>query len=350
MGYVSLNFKTIEWVDGRVRVLDQTMLPGELVYRDLTTVEEMHEAIKSLRVRGAPLIGIAGAYGAVLSAFRAKSQSVETLKDAVKKDIALLGGTRPTAVNLFWALSRMSEVLESLDSTETVREGLLKEAFSIHDEDRKKCDMIGKNGSALIKDGFTILTHCNAGALATGGIGTALAVIYAASSQGKKVKVFASETRPLLQGARLTAWELSRNGIDVTLLVDGARGHLLAQGSVDCAIVGSDRIAANGDVANKIGTYPLSVLAAEHGVPLYVAAPLNTFDLTLADGRAIPIEERGKDEVLAFAGMKTAPQGVKAFNPAFDVTPHENVSCIITEKGLLHAPYTDSISDVFSTP
>jgi len=230
------------------------------------------------------------------------------------------------------------------------RENLLYEAISIHLEDRERCDMIGRNGATLIDDGFTILTHCNAGALATGGIGTALAAIYVASAQNKKVKVFASETRPLLQGARLTAWELSQSSIDVTLLVDGARGHLLTKGKVDCIIVGADRIAANGDTANKIGTYPLSVLARKHRVPFYVAAPLSSFDLTVPDGGAIPIEERDGEEVLSFGRTRIGPDNVKAFNPAFDVTPHGNISCIITEKHILRPRFQESIEDCFRTP
>ena len=350
MNYVSLDFKTIEWVNGKARILDQTRLPGKTEYRDLTRAEEMAEAIRCLAVRGAPLIGIAGAYGAALSACNRKASSLKALKADVVKDIRLLGATRPTAVNLFWALNRMSDVLESADSVEEMRENLLNEAIAIHLEDRERCDMIGRNGATLIDDGFTILTHCNAGALATGGIGTALAAIYAAFAQNKKVKVFASETRPLLQGARLTAWELSRNSIDVTLLVDGARGHLLAKGKVDCIIVGADRIAANGDTANKIGTYPLSVLAHKHRVPFYVAAPLSSFDLTVPEGGAIPIEERDGEEVLFFGGTRIGPDNVKALNPAFDVTPHSNISCIITEKHILRPPFKESIEDCFRTP
>jgi len=350
MDYISLNFKTIEWMDGNVRILDQTVLPEKVVYRSLTSTVEMAEAISMLRVRGAPLIGIAGAYGVALASHKREAGSFEQYRALVKEDIRVLGKTRPTAVNLFWALSRMSEILDSTGSVGEAREALLGEAKSIHREDEERCNMIGKNGEALIKNGHRILTHCNAGALATGGIGTALAPIYASAARGKSVRVFASETRPLLQGARLTAWELSQNGIDVTLLVDGARGHLMSRRKIDCVIVGADRIAANGDVANKIGTYPLSLLAREHGVPFYVAAPLNTFDLTLPDGEAIPIEERGPEEVVSFGGRRTAPPDVKAFNPAFDVTPHSNISCIITEKQVLRPPFEESIADCFSTP
>jgi len=350
MNYVSLDFRTIEWVDGKVRILDQTRLPEKTEYRDLTRAEEMAEAIRCLAVRGAPLIGVAGAYGVALSAHSRKASSPERLKVDITKDIRMLGATRPTAVNLFWALDRMSDVLESADSVGEMRETLLSEAISIHLEDREKCEMIGRNGATLINDGFTILTHCNAGALATGGIGTALAAIYVASAQNKRVKVFASETRPLLQGARLTAWELSRNNIDVTLLVDGARGHLLTKGKVDCIIVGADRIAANGDTANKIGTYPLSVLAQKHNIPFYVAAPLSTFDLTAPAGEAIPIEERESKEVLFFGGTRIGPDNAKVFNPAFDITPHGNISCIITEKHILHPLLEESIEDCFRTP
>ena len=350
MNYVSLDFKTIEWVDGKVRILDQTRLPEKTEYRDLTHAEEMAEAIRCLAVRGAPLIGIAGAYGVALSACSGKGSSLQRLKADVVKDIRLLGATRPTAVNLFWALSRMSDVLESADSVGEMRENLLNEAISIHLEDRERCDLIGRNGAALLEDGFTILTHCNAGALATGGIGTALAAVYVASAQKKSVKVLASETRPLLQGTRLTAWELSRNNIDVTLLVDGARGHLLSKGKVDCIIVGADRIAANGDTANKIGTYPLSVLAQKHRIPFYVAAPLSSFDLTVPDGEAIPIEERGSEEVLFLGRTRIGPDNVKVLNPAFDVTPHGNISCIITEKHILRPHFEKAIEDCFRIP
>lgn len=350
MNYMSLDLKTIEWVDGKVRILDQTKLPEQAEYRDLVNAEEMAEAIRCLAVRGAPLIGISGAYGVALSAYNGKANSVDRLKADVTRDIRMLGATRPTAVNLFWALNRMSDVLKSADSVTELRENLLNEAISIHLEDRERCEKIGRNGATLIDDGFAVLTHCNAGALATGGIGTALAAIYVASAQNKKVRVFASETRPLLQGARLTAWELSQNNIDVTLLVDGARGHLLARGKVDCIIVGADRIAANGDTANKIGTYPLSVLAQKHRIPFYVAAPLSSFDVTVPEGEAIPIEERDSEEVLFFGRTRVGPENVKVHNPAFDVTPHSNISCIITEKHILHPPFSESIEDCFRTP
>jgi len=330
-----------------VSILDQTLLPGILVYEDITSPDEMCEAIRELRVRGAPLIGISGAYGAALSAHR---QGRGVTAEAVLRDIRALSETRPTAVNLFWALERMKNALESPGREEEVKTALLNEAVSIHEEDAERCMGIGTNGSALLEDGFTVMTHCNAGALATGGIGTALAPIYVAASRGMEIRVFASETRPLFQGARLTAWELSQNDIDVTLIVDSARGHVLATENVDCVIVGADRIAANGDTANKIGTYPLSVLARETGVPFYVAAPLSTFDLTLDSGRSIPIEERGPAEVAAFGDSIIAPPEVAIRNPAFDVTPHENISCIITERGILRPPFVESIADCFSTP
>jgi methylthioribose-1-phosphate isomerase len=346
----SVGFKTIEWLKRSVRILDQTLLPDSLTYKEMNTPDEMAEAIRSLRVRGAPLIGISGAYGAVLSAYREGSSSFEELKAQIARDVDMLEKTRPTAVDLFWALQRMSGVLESVRDAEEARTKLLEEARAIHLEDMRRCEGIGQNGAVLLRDGFTVLTHCNAGALATGGIGTALAPIYVAINQKKRIEVFASETRPLLQGARLTAWELSQNGIPVTLVVDGARGQVLREKHVDCIVVGADRIAANGDAANKIGTYPLSVLAREHRVPFYVAAPLSSFDLTLESGDEIPIEERDPGEVLSFRDLKISPAGVTAFNPAFDVTPNENITCIITERGILRPPFDVSIADCFSTP
>ncbi len=346
----SVGFKTIEWLGRSARILDQTLLPGSLTYRDIGSPEEMAEAIRSLRVRGAPLIGISGAYGAVLSACRVGSILLEELKVQVAQDVGMLRETRPTAVNLFWALERMSNVLESVRSAEETRARLLEEARAIHIEDRKRCEGIGQNGAVLLRDGFTVMTHCNAGALATGGIGTALAPIYVAVNQKKRINVFASETRPLLQGARLTAWELSQSGVPVTLVVDGARGQVLKEKHVDCIVVGADRIAANGDTANKIGTYPLSLLAREHRVPFYVAAPLSSFDMTLRSGGEIPIEEREPSEVLSFRDLRISPEGVTAFNPAFDVTPNENITSIITEKGILRPPFDVSIADCFSTP
>jgi methylthioribose-1-phosphate isomerase len=347
MDKVRVGFKTIEWVKDRVRILDQTLLPESVIYKEINSPAEMREAIRLLRVRGAPLIGISGAYGAALSAYRHRmSGSVAPIRD----DIRLLRRTRPTAVNLFWALERMQNILDEAGPSGELRDALLREAVLIHEEDAERCRGIGTNGFTLLDDGFTIMTHCNAGALATGGIGTALAPVYVAHSQRKRIRVFASETRPLLQGARLTAWELAQNGVDVTLIVDSARGHVLATEKVNCIIVGADRIAANGDTANKIGTYPLSVLAREHGVPFYVAAPLSTFDLTLDSGKSIPIEKRDADEIAAFGRRRIAPGDVTIFNPAFDVTPHEYISCIITEKGVLRPPLKESIADCFSTP
>jgi methylthioribose-1-phosphate isomerase len=347
MGNISLSFKTIEWVEDKVRILDQTLLPENVVYKDIKSPAEMCEAIRMLRVRGAPLIGISGAYGAVLSAYnRGEDATASEIQEAIR----LLSETRPTAVNLFWALERMKNALEGADCRSDLGKALLAEAVSIHEEDARRCRGIGASGSALLGDGFTVMTHCNAGALATGGIGTALAPVYVARSEGKRIRVYASETRPLLQGARLTSWELVQNGIDVSLIVDSARGHTLASEDVNCIIVGADRIAANGDTANKIGTYPLSVLAREHKVPFFVAAPLSTFDLTLENGKAIPIEERGPDEVAEFGSRRVAPPEAAVFNPAFDVTPHEYISCIITERGVLRPPLKESISDCFSTP
>ena len=343
-----MSVSTIEWREGKVLILDQRKLPIKKVYLECTDYREVAEAIKTLAVRGAPLIGIAAAYGVALGVWHCRSRDREAMRHELAAILQVLEGTRPTAINLSWALRRMAKVADSCSghSVELLREGLLNEALKIHEEDRRTCAAIGQHGAALLPRGATVLTHCNAGALATGGLGTALAVVYVANQQGKKVKVYADETRPLLQGARLTVWELMEGGVDVTLICDDVAATLLRDRNVDCVIVGADRIASNGDVANKIGTYNLAILAKEHGVPFYVAAPLSTFDFSLEDGKGVPIEERSSEEVANFAGRRTAPRGTKVFCPAFDVTPVRYITGIITEFGVARRPYSKSLMDL----
>ncbi len=321
----------IAWTaDHAVRILDQTMLPGDERYLDLETVEAAAEAIRALRVRGAPLIGIAAAMGLTL-AFRHGPATLDTVCSAS----AALGATRPTAVNLRWALNRMERrAAAAVDAGDDLVAALRAEATAIWNEDRAMCARIGAAGAALIEGDAVVLTHCNAGALATGGMGTALAPVYTLHHAGRRVSVVADETRPLLQGSRLTAWELMRAGVPVTVIADGMAASRLRRGDITCVIVGADRIAANGDVANKIGTYPLALAARAHGVPFYVAAPSSTVDFATPDGPAIPIEERASEEVSAWGGRPTAPAGVGVWNPAFDVTPAELVTKIITDQGV----------------
>jgi methylthioribose-1-phosphate isomerase len=320
----------IGWTgDLGVRILDQTLLPDEERYRDLETVEQVAEAIRMLRVRGAPLIGIAAAMGVTL-----ETRTSNTL-EGVRTAAATLGATRPTAVNLQWALDRMvCRARDAAAQGQDLRQVLLAEADAIWEEDRAMCARIGAAGVALLGQEALVLTHCNAGVLATGGIGTALAPVYTAHQAGRRVAVIADETRPLLQGSRLTAWELSRAGIPVTVIADGMVASRLRRGDVTCVIVGADRIAANGDVANKIGTYGVALAARAHGVPFYVAAPTSTLDPGTPDGAAIPIEERGAHEVSGWRGHAVAPAGVGVWNPAFDVTPAELVTAIITDRGV----------------
>jgi methylthioribose-1-phosphate isomerase len=321
----------IGWTgDGAIRILDQTLLPGEERYVTLDTVDAVAEAIRTLRVRGAPLIGIAAAMGVAL-AVRGGSRSL----DAVCAAAAALGATRPTAVNLRWALERMERrAAAAAAAGEDLARALRQEADAIRQEDRAMCARIGAAGAELIGGDALVLTHCNAGALATGGIGTALAPVYTLHAAGRRVAVVADETRPLLQGSRLTAWELARSGVPVTVIADGMAASRLRQGDITCVIVGADRIAANGDVANKIGTYGVALAARAHGVPFYVAAPTSTIDPGTPDGARIPIEQRGSDEVTGWRGHAAAPAGVRAWNPAFDVTPAELVTAIITDRGV----------------
>ncbi len=331
-----LNFKTIEWTGDHLKVLDQTRLPEEEVYLDCYGVEEVASAIKDLKVRGAPAIGIAAAFGVVVGMFNQNLQNLKEYEKRLDHVILTLANTRPTAVNLFWALKRMRMVVEKNKGEKLSRlnQLLLQEAILIHEEDKRMCKRIGEFGANLLKDGDTILTHCNAGALATGGIGTALGILYTAFWQGKKIAVFADETRPVLQGARLTVWELQQQGIDVTLISDNTAASVMKDKKIDCVIVGADRIAGNGDVANKIGTYNLAVLAHFHKIPFYVAAPSSSFDFTLSHGKEIKIEQRSPEEVTHWFGKRVAPEGTKVYSPAFDVTPAELVTAYITEDGV----------------
>lgn len=332
--------ETIAFHDGRLILIDQTRLPGELVTLTCESVEQTHDAIKRLVVRGAPAIGIAAGYGVCL----ARGEDGQPNRDAYMTAIDYLATSRPTAVNLFWALDRMKEVVRSSDDSD-LPVALLAEATAIHEEDRQMCRDIGRHGATLLADSRRLLTHCNAGGLATSMWGTALAPIYHLHQSGQPIEVFADETRPLLQGARLTAWELAQAGIPVTVLTDSMSGSLLRGGTIDAVIVGADRIAANGDVANKIGTYPLAVLARHHNVPFYVAAPSSTFDLELANGDAIPIEERGREEIASPQGVCVVPDGAKVMNPAFDVTPAELVTAIITERGVVPNPSREKLAE-----
>jgi len=325
--------RPIRFANGALEILDQTRLPREEVWLRLTTPDQVIEAIQSLRVRGAPAIGVAGAYALVLAAGDAA---------AVRAAAGPVAAARPTAVNLRWAVDRMLRRLDS--APEAPHDALKEEADRIREEDEESCRAIGRHGAALLGKRANVLTHCNAGSLATAGYGTALGVIYAAVEAGKQVAVFADETRPLLQGARLTAWELSRAGIDVTLLADSAAGSLLRSGRIDAVVVGADRIAANGDVANKIGTYPVALLANTHGVPFYVAAPRSTFDPSCPDGAAIPIEERAAAELTRGFGASTAPEGVSVYAPAFDVTPAALVTALITEAGVIRPVTRENIA------
>ena len=334
----------IAWHDGKVRLLDQTRLPEEEVHIEIADVDGLAAAICEMRIRGAPALGVAAAYGLALAAAASSAAARDDLLAHLSRAAGTLAATRPTAVNLPWALRRVLAAAETAPNVEAARHAVLAEARDIHQESLEADRRLSELGAELMPEAGAVLTHCNTGALATAGYGTALGVLRAAHGRGKKIRVYATETRPLLQGARLTAWELLREGIPATLIVDGAAGSLLRRGLVACVIVGADRIAANGDVANKVGTYGLAVLAHENGVPFYVAAPSTTVDLSLADGDDIPIEERAAGEVTSFAGRRIAPEGVEVANPAFDVTPHRYVTAIITERGIAREPYTESLA------
>jgi methylthioribose-1-phosphate isomerase len=331
--------KPIELRDNKLIIVDQTQLPGKLAYLELRDYTEVVAAIKGMKVRGAPAIGVAAAYGIALGARDIKADNKAKFLSQFDKILKSFAAARPTAVNLFRAIDRMKKAAETSADVERIKQSLIKEAKKIHAEEEAATLRLSRLGAELIKDGFTVLTHCNAGALATAGYGTALGVIKAAKEQGKKIEVIATETRPLLQGACLTAWELMQEKIPVTLITDSMAGYFLSRGKVNCVIVGADRIAANGDTANKIGTYTLAVLAKENGIPFYVAAPTSTIDLSLKSGAEIPIEERNPEEVTSIKGVRLAPKGVKAANPAFDVTPHKYITAIITDNGIIRKPY-----------
>jgi len=335
--------KAIEWLGDRVRILDQTKLPGKEVYLELGNYRDIASAIKALKIRGAPAIGVAGGYAVASGALNIKAGSKTDFIKELQNIIREIASTRPTARNLFRALERMEQTAESVEDIEHIKKSLVSEAIAIHNEEAAATLKLSHLGADLIKDGSTVLTHCNAGPLATAGYGTALGVIFQAYQQGKKLKVFATETRPLLQGARLTAWELKEARIPFTLITDSMAGYFMSKGEIDCVIVGADRIALNGDTANKIGTYSLAVLAKEHKIPFYVAAPLTTVDPALASGDEIPIEFRSPDEVTHIQGVSIAPQGVEALNPAFDVTPHPYITAIITEGGIIREPFEEGI-------
>ena len=341
--------ETVRWeggTGGTLHLIDQTRLPGTFKTVPVRTVERLWRAIKRLEVRGAPAIGVAAAFGPVLALRQSRGRTTASLLRAATKAIDYLATSRPTAVNLFWALERVNHVAEAGKDVAQIKAVLLAEAQRLDAADEEAERVLSHHGAELIRDGFTILTHCHTGSLATAGYGTALGVIKAAWEQGKKLRVLVGETRPLLQGARLTAWELMQYGIPFTLIADTMTGHFLSRGGIDCAIVGADRIAANGDVANKIGTYNIAVLAMENGVPFYVAAPTSTIDLSIASGDEIPIEERSAEEVTHIRGIAIAPTSVKVENPAFDITPHRYISAIITECGVIREPYVERLREV----
>jgi methylthioribose-1-phosphate isomerase len=334
---IKLKFKTVEWRKNKVRILDQSKLPLKVSYLEFDDYRELAKAIKELKIRGAPAIGIAAAYGVVLGMMREKYSDKKDYEKRLDSVISVLKSTRPTAVNLPWALERMKKVALQFGNyaAESRTRRLLKEALLIHREDQIMCQKIGEYGSKLLKDGCRVLTHCNAGALATGGIGTALAPMFIAKAQGKKIKVYVDETRPVLQGARLTTWELLQQGIDTTLICDDMAAFLMQKKMIDCIITGADRIVKNSDAANKIGTYNLAVLAKFHKIPFYLAAPGSSFDHSINSGDKIKIEERSKEEVTNFWGKRTAPKTVKVFSPAFDVSPANLITAIITDKGII---------------
>jgi methylthioribose-1-phosphate isomerase len=339
---IDLSKLPIEWLGDRVRMIDQTRLPHEEIYLELDEYGDVISAIKEMRIRGAPAIGIAGAYAVVLGALKIKAAKRETFLEKLNTVIEAVAASRPTARNLFFALERLRRAAAGQDVPE-IKDALVKEAIGIHADEADATRHISLLGAELLKDGWTVLTHCNTGPLATSGQGTALGVIVAAHRQGKNIKVLVDETRPLLQGARLTAWELQKASVPGTLITDSMAGYFMKLGKVDCVITGADRIAANGDTANKVGTYTLAVLAGENNVPLYIAAPTSTIDLSLATGDDIPIEERDASEVTHFHGVPVAPEDLPAANPAFDVTPHCYITAIITEKGIAREPYGDGL-------
>lgn len=350
-----MNVEAVKWIggtDGVLELIDQRRLPGEFVKLKVRSVEQLHEAIRTLTVRGAPAIGVAAAYGPVLALqWLTGRPSLQEALDQVLKACDYLASSRPTAVNLFWALDRIRTKARAVDqepqaTVQRLGEAILAEANAICREDIEMCRRIGENGERLIRDGFGVLTHCNAGALATAGQGTALSLFYEAQKKGRRFEVYADETRPLLQGSRLTAWELQQAGIKVTVICDNMAGSLMKQGKIQAVVTGADRIAANGDTANKIGTYSVAVCAKHHGIPFYIAAPSSTFDLSIESGAEIPIEQRNPDEVTRCGGVQTAPNGVAVYNPAFDVTDAKLITALITEKGVIENPNAERIREL----
>lgn len=345
---------TIEWKGDHVVMIDQRKLPSAELYVSCKTAPDVARAIKTMVIRGAPAIGVAAAMGIALGMKRSNASGTKQYAAEFQKTCDLMASTRPTAVNLFWAIERMKRVFADAAqagcSVSEITQRLEREALTIHDEDVASCKSMGALGATLVPHSARVLTHCNAGALATAGYGTALGVIRAAVEQGKKVAVLADETRPFLQGARLTAWELIKDGIDTTVITDNMAGTMMRQGHVDLVVVGADRIAANGDVANKVGTYAVAVLAKAHGIPFYVAAPVSTVDLNTPDGSRIPIEERNEREVTHLGSSRLTPGGARVRNPAFDITPAEYVTAIVTERGIARAPYDQSLAQLASTP
>jgi methylthioribose-1-phosphate isomerase len=337
--------ETIAWKNSKVRYIDQTLLPHRVRFVECYDLERLWQAIRALEIRGAPAIGIAGALGIALAAKRSKAADPQDLIRDIDRAERYLASSRPTAVNLFWALERMRKVaaLNASRPADAIRKILLQEALDVIEEDKRSCRKMARYGASLVRSGDSILTHCNAGGLATADYGTALGVLFESKRQGKRIKVYADETRPLLQGARLTAWELMHERIDTTLICDNMAASLMAKGKIDKVFVGADRIASNGDAANKIGTYSLAVLAKHHRVAFYVVAPLSTFDFRIKTGRDIPIEERDPDEVRTVMGKRVAPRLVHVYNPAFDVTPHALISAIITERGVVRRPCADKL-------
>lgn len=343
--------ETLRWRDGHLEMIDQRVLPARFEYLIYSSASEVAEGIRSMVVRGAPAIGCAAAYGVALESLALRSSSYEDFVAGMEKGFDVLAASRPTAVNLFWALKRMCSVWQDNkhSTVDKIVDRLLAEAHEISVDDIRINRAMGAYGAALLPDGARVLTHCNAGALATAGHGTALGVIRSAVEAGKRISVIADETRPFLQGARLTAWEMVQESIPVTLITDNMAGHLMSQGEIDAVVVGTDRVAENGDVANKIGTYMVAVLAQRHGIPFYVACPISTIDLTIPDGASIPIEERAAEEVTGFGQSQWAAKGVQVRNPAFDVTPAELVTALITEKGVVSKPNRENIARLFGS-
>jgi len=341
-----MNIQPIEWLENRVRILDQTRLPHEEAYLETADYNDVASAIVALKIRGAPAIGIAAAYGVALGALEIRAGSRDEFRKKLRAVSRALAATRPTARNLFRALHRMERIAAAGEDIEETKRALVAEAIKIHSEEIEASRKLSLFGARLIAGGSTVLTHCNTGPLATTGHGSALGVVIQATEQGKKIAVYATETRPLLQGARLTTWELKQAGVPFTLITDSMAGHFIGRGKIDCVIVGADRIAANGDTANKIGTYTLAVLAAENGIPFYVAAPTTTIDPSLFSGGEIPIEERNPAEITSIGGVSIAPEETAVANPAFDITPQRYIGAIITEKGIIRKPYYEGIKTI----